>query len=353
MDVPVSQEPVYAYPQKDQRPILINAGDHLDLEHLDTRDDSLLPYRLIKNLGYGGSASVEKVEDVNTGKLYARKIFKHVNARTMKEAKRQLKNEVQIMKRLSAHHHIVKVHATYIVKRELAIIINPVADGGDLARFLQDYEDSLKEDSAHGWDEEYDNILRRCFGCLASGLAFMHKQDIRHKDIKPQNVLIHRGMVKYTDFGISFDYSEADRSTTTGPVLGLTRRYCAPEVATGASRNSKSDVFSLGCIYLEIINVLYGCVHEDVLDGPFHQTLEKVAKKGTSIWSMENIFCKSWPIEALLNLEHSKRPSASEIATLWAELDNDPETEVLFLCGKCSFDWHFEQGFEVNLDYTV
>ena len=69
----------------------------------------------------------------------------------------------------------------------------------------------------------FDNhiILQRAIGCLASGLAFMHEQTIRHKDIKPQNILIHGGSVLYTDFGISLDFGQQGNSTTTGnPQVG-------------------------------------------------------------------------------------------------------------------------------------
>ncbi|KAH7088170.1 kinase-like domain-containing protein, partial [Paraphoma chrysanthemicola] len=208
-------------------------------------------YKLLKNLGHGGSASVEKVEDVHTGKVYARKMFRNVYARNLTQAKRRLRDEVEVMKKLAAHHHIVRVHATYIVKRELAIILDPVADGGDLASFLQDFHDS-DEAKDGSWSYRRD-ILRKSFGCLASGLAFMHRQTIRHKDIKPQNILIHRGDVMYTDFGLSYDFGDTGQSTTTGIVQGMTKRYCAPEVADGASRNSKSDIFSLGCVYIEIL----------------------------------------------------------------------------------------------------
>ncbi|KAH7077522.1 kinase-like domain-containing protein [Paraphoma chrysanthemicola] len=135
-------------------------------------------------LEHGGTASVEMVRDGNTGSVYARKIVRNVYTRNMTEARRQLQNEVLIMRRLAAHHHIVKVHATYIAKRELAIILHPVADGGDLASFLQDCRDGLF-DGSEDLKLRKSRVLHQAFGCLAAGLAFIHKQTIRHKDIKP------------------------------------------------------------------------------------------------------------------------------------------------------------------------
>lgn len=228
--------------------IFIREGDHHDIS-----DKERLPYRLVENLGYGASAIVEKVEDVNTKSVYARKIFRNASSRNPEDSKLKFNNEIQIMRRLAPHHHIIRVFATYVFQRELALILDPVADGGDLASFLQDFRDSK---DAGVEDPKKTETLMSAFGCLANGLAFIHRQTIRHKDIKPQNILIHKGSVVFTDFGISRDFSQAGHSTTTGNPQAFTRRYCAPEVAEWDSRNSKSDVFSLGCVFLEIISAL-------------------------------------------------------------------------------------------------
>ena len=126
--------------------------------------------------------------------------------------------------------------------------------------------------------------LWKAYGCLASGLAFIHKQTIRHKDIKPQNILIHQGNVLFTDFGISVDFSEHGRSTTTGHPQSFTRKYCAPEVANWDKRNSKSDVFSLGCVYAEILDALQPNLLPDALfKGPFHTTLDHLSPREISL----------------------------------------------------------------------
>jgi serine/threonine protein kinase len=100
---------------------------------------------------------------------------------------------------------------------------------------------------------EHCSVLYRSFGCLASGLAFIHSHAIRHKDIKPQNILVHEGQMIITDFGIALDASGQDTTTTTGIPEAFTDRYRAPEVAQCEPRNRMSDVFSLGCVFLEIM----------------------------------------------------------------------------------------------------
>ncbi|KAF2184141.1 kinase-like protein, partial [Zopfia rhizophila CBS 207.26] len=214
-------------------------------------NDAQLPYKLIKNLGHGHSARVEMVEDTNTGFVYARKVFRICGTRD--ERKLIFENEIKVIRRLAPHHHVVRVFATYVAKREVGVILHPVADAGDLEAFLEDFiEANARESLQIG----KIRILESSFGCLASGLAFMHGQKIRHKDIKPRNILIHQDSMIYTDFGYSLDHGSAAQSTTSGRPDTFTRKYCAPEVNDWEPRNSKSDVFSLGCVFLEILSAL-------------------------------------------------------------------------------------------------
>lgn len=314
----------------------INAGDHLELDQLSGDPNDVLPYQHVRMLGHGGSASVEMIKDRNTGSLYARKVFKNVYTRHLKDAKRQLLNEVQIIQRLSSHLHIIKVHATYIIKRELAIILDPVADGGDLANFLQNYRDSgysLYFDIDRGSERRKQNkILQRAYGCLLSGLAFMHQQTIRHKDIKPQNILIHQGSVLYTDFGLSYDFGDIGQSTTTGTPSGITRRYCAPEVALHGSRNSKSDIFSLGCVFLEIHTTLEpASEYFKHIDGPYHEVLK--TKPGEKMFSYDWGFDTQFDmIRSMLRIDPKARPSAVELVK---SVTNGPENRTMF-CRDCA-----------------
>jgi serine/threonine protein kinase len=240
--------------------ITLENGQQIPLSSIDD-----LPYRLLENLGAGASATVEMVQDVVTSKVYARKVFRNVHARNLEQVQEQYRNEVDIIRRLKRHHHIIRVHASYICGRDLGVVLEPVADGGDLAHFLQRIRDANRLPSL-GESE----ILTKAFGCLAVGLEFMHSQEVRHKDIKPQNILIHESRVVYTDFGISYDSSLQSASTTTGQPDAFTRRYCAPEVADWAPRNRKSDVFSLGCVFLEMLQV-FGLLSKDIMDGVFHE----------------------------------------------------------------------------------
>ena len=133
----------------------------------------------------------------------------------------------------------------------MALIMSPVADC-DLARYLK-----LAPSSRDGTAG-----LKTFFGCLATAVAYLHKNRIRHKDIKPSNVLVKDGNVLLTDFGLSRDCNHT-RSTTEGPTA-RTAKYCAPEVADYMARSYSSDMWSLGCVFLEMMTVLKECSLEDI-----------------------------------------------------------------------------------------
>lgn len=108
--------------------------------------------------------------------------------------------------------------------------------------------------------------LRAFFGCLVRVLEYLYKQNVRYKDIKPGNILVYSRNMLFTDFGLLFDFADADSSTTVSIVNGITSRYCTPEIAALEPRNTSSDIWSLGIIFLEIITVLKGKTVEFVYE---------------------------------------------------------------------------------------
>ena len=70
-------------------------------------------------------------------------------------------------------------------------------------------------------------------------------------------MLVYKGTVLLTDFGIGRDWTKAGHETTTGRTP-MTPKYYAPEVSDWYPRNSSSDIWSLGYIFLEIFTVILG-----------------------------------------------------------------------------------------------
>ena len=235
-----------------RQPLVFERGQHYYVEHYDQ-----LPFTIIDTLGKGLTSSVEKVKDNTTAVIFARKIIftSTRNPNHNEKTRADFEREVQLIQK-ARHHHVVQVFATYAMSDRLGLILSPAADEGDLSKFLKRREDLVK---AHGELDirvTYMNqILQRAFGCLAAGLEFMHGTGIYHKDIKPENILIHEGYVLYTDFGCSLDVSQSIQTVSDGRG-GFTERYHPPEGFEREGRNKLSDVFSLGCVFLEVLSTL-------------------------------------------------------------------------------------------------
>ncbi|KAL2176160.1 kinase-like domain-containing protein [Thermothelomyces heterothallicus CBS 202.75] len=100
--------------------------------------------------------------------------------------------------------------------------------------------------------------LHTYFGCLAQAVAYLHRKSvqIRHKDIKPDNIVIDDfGLPVLTDFGLSKHFETGQDSVGPTP---KTLKYADPEAMHEERRDERSDIFSLGCVFLEMATVLLG-----------------------------------------------------------------------------------------------
>ncbi|CAO2657288.1 Nn.00g034140.m01.CDS01 [Neocucurbitaria sp. VM-36] len=213
-------------------------------------------------LGTGAYAVVDKVKIGS--KMYARKSVT-LPRYNQKSVRKIIENEISVIRTLD-HPHIVQVHLTYEHKSHFYIIMRPLADC-DLETFLADH--TRKPPT-----QDQDDMVWRWLQCLSNTLAFIHSQGVRHKDIKPKNILVKEGMVIFADFGSSHAFLDEGNSTTEGPSFGHTKVYCAPEVMANRKRGRAADIFSLGCVFTELVVWLAGYsiaewVHdrETVIDG--------------------------------------------------------------------------------------
>ncbi|KAF3926556.1 Ankyrin-3 [Arthrobotrys entomopaga] len=329
--------------------------------------DEPLPFRSKGPLGVGGFGAVDRVVSVVSGKEYARKrlprgaVGKGGGAGPRaKEHMKAFKAELEVLKRLR-HRHTVEYVGSYTDTQHLGIIMAPVADG-NLAWFLNKIvaEDinrtittTVSSTGSAGTSldgttsVEKRALLRTYFGCLASALDYLHSSQIRHKDIKPQNILVMPGTgVLLTDFGLSFDWAELSRSTTKGAPAALSPRYAAPEVAEHEPRGTSADMWSLGCVFLEMVTVLKGETLEDLKafyssrgsESIFYRANEAANKEwikaleGKGLTRADDIPL-AW-IARLLQVERKDRLSASEL--LEQATARDPQTgQVSRFCGSC------------------
>ena len=202
------------------------------------------PFESRGTLGTGNFSRVDKVYSEFSRREYARKLFRRQRGPSKTDVKIFL-NELSVMKRIH-HRHCVELVGSYTDAKFFGLIMLPVAD----------YNLHGMYDRA-ATSPEVRVILRSFFGCLSSAVQYLHSAQIRHRDLKPENVLVRGKDVYLADFGISLDWINLSRSTTIAD-SGRTPAYCAPEVDRDDPRNSSSDIWSLGCVFLEMVTVLKG-----------------------------------------------------------------------------------------------
>jgi serine/threonine protein kinase len=316
----------------------------LDLEHENGKhrhfsNAAEVPLVKTAELGKGGYGYVDRVISTISHREYARKLIPR--GRTFKKDKevlRAFERELLNLKRLSRSHiHIVEFVGSYTDPRYVGIIMSPVADC-DLKEFL----------ARAPLPDEQQSFLRTFFGCLTSALYFLHTNRIRHKDIKPQNVLVKAHQVFLTDFGVSLDWTELGHSTTCGPTL-TTPRYCAPEVANHSPRNSLSDVWSLGCVFLEIWTVLRGQTvsamvghleQRGSMSSCYHLNPTAVASWIETIRNIPGAITDNEPsawIIAMMQKEQGQRWNVHTVGEQILEISNNPSAPFMFT-GLCCIE---------------
>lgn len=173
----------------------------------------------VRPLGRGAFGEVDHVRSRLSRNEFARK--RMLRGRTFSKDKETIlwfERELEVLKRLS-HTHLVKLIGSYTDPKYVSLIMAPVADC-NLAEYLK----------ASPFPAELKVELRRFFGCLSAGLLYLHENQIRHKDLKPSNILVHGGTVLITDFGTSLDWKDKGNSTTYRMPAAITPRYSASEV---------------------------------------------------------------------------------------------------------------------------
>jgi serine/threonine protein kinase len=304
--------------------LLIEEGGNYILDGI-----TQLPFAHIKMLGTGLSAFVEMVKDTKTGNVFAKKTIKFPQAKLRAQKEEHFTNEVSIIRSLKNHHHVVHVFATYVAKREFGMILQPAATEGSLEDYLGAFWDPI-EDAERSVTavEAKKSILEKAFGCLAGGLAYIHAKGIRHKDIKPQNILVHLGSVLYTDFGSSTDVNQSGERTTEGQPTFFTRRYSAPEVLAHTKRNYGADIYSLGCVYVELLSALVPSIEYDE-EKQFSDIMEHVHHELRSASIPQRLAFISKVITSMTRSDREERPAADQIFS-------DFSGYIGFCCPECN-----------------
>ena len=196
-------------------------------------------YELIEKIGEGGMAIVYKARDNKLSRLVAVKILK-----------KEFANNKDISDKF-------KKEATAVANFSDANIVNVLDVGheeeGNIDYFVMEYVNgkTLKELIVEKGKLNYAVAISISIQ-IAKALECAHKNNIIHRDVKPQNILVtESGIVKVTDFGIAKSSTSATITNTT-TIMG-SAHYLSPEQAKGTFIDSRSDIYSLGIVLYEMV----------------------------------------------------------------------------------------------------
>jgi len=215
-------------------------------------------YKILGELGRGGMGVVYKAEDLRLKRIVA---LKFLSPELMREpeARQRFIHEAQAASELD-HPNICTIHE-----------INQT-DAGQMYIAMAYYQGESLRDTVQrgplGVTEAVDIAIQ-----LARGLDKAHQRGITHRDIKPANILITEdGLAKIVDFGLA-KLADTSRVTRTGTTVG-TAAYMSPEQAQGHAMDHRTDLWSLGVVFYEMLtgqlpfkgehqaSLLYSIVHE-------------------------------------------------------------------------------------------
>ena len=193
-------------------------------------------YLIQEKIGVGGMAEVFRGQDTVLGRIVAIKVLLSQFATDSSFAAR-FKQEAAAAANLQ-NPHIVNIYDWGYDSNSYFIVMEYVP-GSDL-------KNAIVERGAINPRKVAEIASQVC-----SALSTAHKQDIIHRDIKPQNIIIQPdGNVKVMDFGIA--HAKNSTMDQTGAVLG-TAHYISPEQAQGKGLTYASDIYSLGLVMYEAI----------------------------------------------------------------------------------------------------
>lgn len=276
------------------------SGNHCDI----SRDVEGIPLKWKKPISETTNASIDLYEAGPRFSFQKPFVVKTIRGTDTQKARERTAKEVENMKDLR-HPHVTALLGTFHFQARLSILIFPAACC-DLHQFMKRMSRSLNSDriishsdgtstvdgdttySKQLWDSCIDTasrnrqvqpqeshnepwpltisidkkfeMLRSYFVCLLQALSYLHRSGVRHKDIKSANILIDEsGSPILTDFGISRRFPK-QTSHATNNERKFTRKYASPEIMNdnGTFRDDSSDVFSLGCVFLEMATLLLG-----------------------------------------------------------------------------------------------
>jgi serine/threonine-protein kinase len=242
---------------------VLNKEQNKELSEEKTNNDNNVKignYVLNERLGTGATAVVYKATNIKNKSTVALKML-HKHLMSEKWFKERIINEIEINKILT-HPNIIKI-LEYDIEGEQPFIAFEYVNGKSLAKILEERKVIPLDESINIWIQ------------ILEAMDYAHQKGIIHRDLKPENILIREDkVVKITDFGISKRINMT--LNLTQDFVG-TPWYMAPEQIKNQKVDNRTDIYSMGIIFYQMITGklpfetsenLYSIFKSHMLDNP-------------------------------------------------------------------------------------
>lgn len=289
-------------------------------------------YTVIERIGRGGFGVVEKVRDKN-GEFFARKTFapQVLDPKVQNNFRKRFKREVIIQQELGGAEILPVID--HDLNCQDPWFIMPLAD--------KVYSAQIKDDKFEG------NLNVAPITDILNAMQFLHKLGYVHRDLNPNNILLHEGKWKLSDLGSILPPSGGTVTLTQDTII-LTEKYCAPEQRMDFhNAQEEADIYSFGCILHDIFNgkertpyathtatggigiVIEKCTHQNPKRRPSLRklkslVLDTILDDGDTC-KIENEKSSEW-LARLSRVEEWDEKSFDEFARFFAELDYEERT---------------------------
>jgi tetratricopeptide (TPR) repeat protein len=258
-------------------------------------------YQIVKMLGEGGMGAVYRAHDIELEREVAIKVIRPELARNAQVLQR-FKQEL-ILARQVTHRNIIRIFDLGQAEG-MRFITMEFIEGQDVAHIL----------AARGKlpAPEAASIIAQ----VARGLEAAHLEGVVHRDLKPQNIMMDaQGKASVMDFGIARSM-DASNMTRTGALLG-TPTYMSPEQAQGVKVDARSDLYTLGIIFYEL---LAGKPPFEA-DNPMATLVRRIQERPTPLIEVEPTVPKSLNEVVMKMLATKPEDRYQNAAEILADLD--------------------------------
>nr|KAI8731149.1 serine/threonine-protein kinase Nek2-like [Biomphalaria glabrata] len=261
-------------------------------------------YTIVQKLGQGAFGQVYHLNVIDGNEFALKVVSTH---KLVELEDRKLDSEAKLMTKL-CHPHLVQCCAYFMDSQSLYLVTEFCNHGN-----LREYLSNLQTKAQHVHEE----TVLKWLGQMADALRYLHDSRIIHRDIKPDNIFLHSSQhIKIGDLGIARELDSTNQKLDT--LIG-TYLYMSPELLSGESYTTKTDIWSLGC-----------CIHEVMTLSPTFkaESIAEVVNKVTrgKIGPMPNIYQQVLRqlVQTILTVKPKFRPDATDILFYVCQIQGKP-----------------------------